>query len=143
MKVQNVLSSKGSDVITVDPSVSVRDAVAVICKRRIGAVVVQNSDNVIEGMFSERDLIRGINEKGATVLDLTVDKIMTTDVQTCSRFDTVNDVMAMMTRRRFRHIPVVDSDELVGLISIGDAVKARIADAEHEAEALKEYIATS
>jgi CBS domain-containing protein len=142
MRVQNILTSKGREVVTIKPDTSVRQAIAVLCERRIGAVVITGGDQMIDGIFSERDLIRGINEQGAGVLDRPVRDIMTREVQTCTRFDEVVDVMGLMTRRRFRHIPVVENGKLIGLVSIGDAVKARIADAEHEAEALKEYIAT-
>ena len=142
MKIQSILRSKGRDVITVRPETSVRKAVSIICEKRIGAVVVLGEDRMIDGIFSERDLIRGINTRGASVLDLSVRDIMTREVQTCTRFDDVVDVMGLMTRRRFRHIPVVEQGRLIGLVSIGDAVKARIANAENEAEALREYIAT-
>ena len=142
MKIQSILRSKGRDVITVRPETSVREAVSIICEKRIGAVVVLGEDRMIDGIFSERDLIRGINTRGASVLDLSVRDIMTREVQTCTRFDDVVDVMGLMTRRRFRHIPVVEQGRLIGLVSIGDAVKARIANAENEAEALREYTAT-
>ena len=142
MRIQNILASKGREVVTIKADVSVRQAVSILCERRIGAVVITGGDQMIDGIFSERDLIRAINEKGAAVLDRPVCEIMTREVQTCTRFDEVVDVMGLMTRRRFRHIPVVENGKLIGLVSIGDAVKARIADAEHEAEALKEYIAT-
>ena len=142
MRVQNILTSKGREVVTIKSDTSVRQAIAVLCERRIGAVVITGGDQMIDGIFSERDLIRGINEQGAGVLDRPIRDIMTRKVQTCTRFDEVVDVMGLMTRRRFRHIPVVENGKLIGLVSIGDAVKARIADAEHEAEALKEYIAT-
>ena len=142
MKIQSILNTKGRDVITVHPETTVRDAVGVICKERIGAVVVVGEDRMIDGIFSERDLIRSINEAGAATLDLPVRDVMTREVQTCTRFDAIIEVMGLMTRRRFRHIPVVENGKLIGLVSIGDAVKARIADAENEAEALKEYIST-
>ena len=108
MKIQSILRSKGRDVITVRPETSVREAVSIICEKRIGAVVVLGEDRMIDGIFSERDLIRGINTRGASVLDLSVRDIMTREVQTCTRFDDVVDVMGLMTRRRFRHIPVVE-----------------------------------
>ena len=142
MKVQSILSSKGSEVVTIGVDTVVREAIHTICDKRIGAVVVLDDSKKIAGIFSERHLMREIDERGAAMLDLPVSSVMTTDVQTCSQFDTVLDVMALMTRRRFRHIPVIDNGDLIGLVSIGDAVKARIADAENEAEALKEYIAT-
>jgi CBS domain-containing protein len=142
MRIQSILSNKGNEVITVSADTTVKDAVALLCEKRIGAVVVTGEDRMIDGIFSERDLIRTINQHGSKILDWPVGDLMTREVQTCTRFDAVVDVMGLMTRRRFRHIPVVDHGKLIGLVSIGDMVAARIKDAETEAEALKEYIAT-
>jgi CBS domain-containing protein len=140
MKVEAVLQGKGREVVTIPPTLSVAEAVDVIHKRRIGAVVVVDEDRDTLGIFSERDLVRGIAEVGRQVLDLPVSEVMTMVVHTCTRNHTVAEVMGMMTRRRIRHIPVVEDGELVGIVSIGDAVKARIAETELEANALKEYI---
>jgi CBS domain-containing protein len=93
------------------------------------------------GIFSERDLVRGISEIGPRVLELPVSEVMTMVIHSCTRGHTVNEVMGMMTRRRIRHIPVIENGALMGIVSIGDVVKARIAEAELEASALKEYIA--
>ncbi len=111
--------------------------------RRIGAVVVTGPDSATLGIFSERDLVRGIAEIGPSVLEQPVSEVMTMVVQSCTRSHTVNEVMEMMTRRRIRHIPVIENGMLLGIVSIGDAVKARIAEAELEASALKEYIAAN
>ena len=142
MKVEAVLKEKGRDVVTIGPEATVAQAVDLIHTRRIGAAVVTDSGGTVLGIFSERDVIRGIAESGRDVMDHQVRDLMTSDIHSCTPMDSVNDVMAMMTRRRIRHIPVINGGELHGLISIGDAVKARIAETEHEAEALKEYIAT-
>jgi CBS domain-containing protein len=139
MKVEAVLSGKGREVVTIAPTVTVADAVDVIHTKRIGAVVV-TADDGSYGIFSERDLVRGIAEQGARVLDMPVGDVMTAVVHSCTRGNTVQDVMGMMTRRRIRHIPVIEDGELLGIVSIGDAVKARIAETELEANALKEYI---
>ncbi len=143
MKVEAVLQGKGRDVFTIAPSVTVAEAVDTIHRRRIGAVVVVGSDSTALGIFSERDLVRGIAEIGPRVLDQPVSEVMTMVIHTCNRGHTVNEVMEMMTRRRIRHIPVIENGGLAGIVSIGDAVKARIAEAELEASALKEYIAAN
>ncbi len=140
MKVEAVLQGKGRDVITLAPTVTVAEAVDMIHRRRIGAVVITGSDDGALGIFSERDLVRGIAEIGPRVLDLPVREVMTMVIHSCTRSHTVNEVMAMMTRRRIRHIPVIENGVLLGIVSIGDAVKARIAEVEFEASALKDYI---
>lgn len=142
MRVETILQRKGRDIVTLSPDVAVFEAVRVLCQHRIGAVVVTDSEGAVCGIFSERDLIMGINEKGAGLLDASVSTVMTTEVHTCTRNHTVIEVMEMMTRRRIRHIPVVEDGALLGLVSIGDAVKNRIAETESEADAMREYIAT-
>jgi CBS domain-containing protein len=141
MKVEAVLQGKGRDVVTVASTLTVAEAVDMIHKRRIGAVVVAGPDAGALGIFSERDLVRGIAEIGPRVLELPVSEVMTMVIHSCTRSHTVNEVMGMMTRRRIRHIPVIENGALLGIVSIGDVVKARIAEAELEASALKEYIA--
>jgi CBS domain-containing protein len=143
MKVEAVLQGKGRNVFTIAPTVTVAEAVDTIHNRRIGAVVIIDGDTGTLGIFSERDLVRGIAELGARVLDLPVGEVMTQVIHSCTRGHTVNEVMEMMTRRRIRHIPVIEDGTLLGIVSIGDAVKARIAEAELEASALKDYIAAN
>ena len=140
MKVEAVLQGKGHNVVTIAPTLTVAEAVDMIHKQRIGAVVVTGTDAGALGIFSERDLVRGIAEIGSRVLDLPVGEVMTMVIHSCTRGHTVNEVMGMMTRRRIRHIPVIENGVLLGIVSIGDVVKARIAEAELEANALKEYI---
>ena len=140
MKVEAVLQGKGREVITIAPTMTVADAVDMIHRNRIGAVVITGTDSGALGIFSERDLVRGIAEVGPRVLDLPVADIMTMVIHSCTRAHSVSEVMEMMTRRRIRHIPVIEDGQLLGIVSIGDAVKARIAEAELEASALKEYI---
>lgn len=141
-KVEAVLKTKGREVLTVGPDQSVTEAVDLIHTKRIGAVVVTGDDGDVLGIFSERDLIRGVAETGPSVVDQPVRTLMTELVHVCTPNNTMTEVMGMMTRRRIRHLPVLDEGALVGIISIGDAVKARIAETEMEAETLKEYIAT-
>ena len=140
--VETVLKTKGREVLTVGPDQSVTEAVDLIHTKRIGAVIVTGEDGAVLGIFSERDLIRGVAETGPSVVNQPVSTLMTELVHVCSPGNTMTEVMGMMTRRRIRHLPVLDDGELVGIISIGDAVKARIAETEMEAETLKEYIAT-
>ncbi|MBI1181638.1 MAG: CBS domain-containing protein [Alphaproteobacteria bacterium] len=138
MKVEAVLQGKGRDVVTVAPSATVAEAVDVIHNKRIGAVLVVGDGTM--GIFSERDVVRGIAETGREMLDRPVSEFMTSVVHSCTRSNTVQEVMGMMTRRRIRHVPVIEDGVLLGIVSIGDAVKARIAETELEASALKEYI---
>lgn len=142
MKVETILQRKGRDVVTISPDTTVAEAVSVVCKRRIGAVIVVGGDGGVQGIFSERDLIMGVNDRGAEILRTPVRDVMTKEVHSCTRQNTVIEVMEMMTRRRIRHVPVIEAGTLIGLVSIGDAVKHRIAETENEAEALRDYIAT-
>ena len=141
MIVAHILASKGRDVATTTPDKTISAAVAELSARRIGALVVMERGRLV-GIVSERDIVRAIGLRGAGILDDPVSSIMTRDVVTCSESDTVNGVMTRMTRRRFRHMPVVERGKLCGLVSIGDVVKMRIAEAEMEAAAMREYIAT-
>ncbi len=113
-----------------------------LSKRRIGAVLVKDDDGDLIGIISERDIVIGVAHRGPPALEKPVSDLMTKDVITCSPADQVIDVMGKMTDRRIRHLPVIDDNTVVGVISIGDVVKQRIAESEHEAEALREYIAT-
>lgn len=139
MTIASVLQYKGRDVIRAAPSNCVRDVVNMLCEHRIGAVLVIDGDTVI-GVVSERDIIRGLQEKGAAILDSNVTVIMTADVLTVTPDDAVLDALALMTRRRIRHLPVMSGGRLSGLVSIGDLVKRRIEIIEHEAASLRDYI---
>lgn len=142
MTVAVMLAGKGSDVITVQAEDRTIDVCRVLEAHGIGAVVVTDAKGKLAGIVSERDLVRALAREGAGVLDRPVSGYMTKKVTTCSPDSTLADVMALMTEGKFRHLPVVENDRLVGIISIGDAVKQRIAEAEAEAEAMREYIAT-
>lgn len=143
MTVRSILDEKGYDVVTLEPTASLVDAVQLLGSRRIGAAVVIDANRRIVGILSERDIVRVIGERGAGALDLSVADVMTTKVSTCSETATINDVMEVMTRGRFRHLPVESGGKLAGIISIGDVVKRRIEDVEREAEQIREYIATA
>lgn len=142
MNVAGILRGKGSDVASVRPDTSVEEVVGELTTRRIGAVLVIDGDSVV-GVVSERDIVRGLAGHEGDVLALRARDIMTSPVITISPTDTVAGAMELMTGRRIRHLPVLESGRLVGLVSIGDLVKARIEEAEREALALKDYIATA
>lgn len=141
MGIASILRAKGTDVASVGPDSSVTEIVAELTTRRIGAVLVIDGESVV-GVVSERDVVRGLAGHQGNVLILSARDIMTAPVITISPGDSIADAMELMTDRRIRHLPVVDSGKLVGLVSIGDLVKRRIEEAEQEALALKDYIAT-
>ncbi|HVZ14336.1 MAG TPA: CBS domain-containing protein [Bauldia sp.] len=143
MTVERILAAKGRDVVTTAPSKRVADAVATLARRRIGALVVVEDGDRIVGIVSERDIVRLIATKDADALEQPVSAIMTKSVVTCNEGETIDSVMARMTRGRFRHLPVVGEGRLRGIVSIGDVVKARIEQVEHEAEEMRAYIATA
>jgi len=140
MFVSDILAQKGGLVFTVTPGTTVAQAVQHLSTRRIGSVLVMDGTNTIAGIVSERDLVRTMARHGAAGLDLEVRQVMTRDVVTCHPDDPIERVMGLMTAGRFRHLPVQDRGELIGLISIGDVVKARLEETQHETEALKAYI---
>lgn len=140
MNVRSILDEKGYNVETIGPSASLREAAERMAARRIGALVVINTDRQVIGILSERDLVRVIGLEGPERLDDEVDTVMTTKVVTSNGNETVPQLMEQMTAGRFRHIPVVQNGKLVGLVSIGDVVKHRLADFERESSAMREYI---
>lgn len=142
MNVDSILKVKGREVATITAETKVNLAAAELKRRRIGALVVLNAASQVCGVMSERDVVTAVAEAGAGALEQPVNDFMTHEVVTCTRFDTIDQLMSQMTDRRIRHLPVVESGQLIGIISIGDVVKWRIAETEHEAEALKAYIAT-
>ena len=142
MTVRSILDTKGHQVVSVALDAKVSAAVKILSERRIGAVLVMNGSR-IEGILSERDVVRVIGERGASALDEPVRSAMTAKVITCREADLVGHIMEKMTSGKFRHLPVVENDRVVGLISIGDVVKWRVAEFEREQEALHEYIKTA
>jgi CBS domain-containing protein len=143
MTVKAILSGKGNDVTTIEPAATIAQAAKLLAERRIGAVLVLGIEGRVAGILSERDIVRALSERGAGVLDDRVDQVMTRKVFTCSESDTVAQVMEQMTAGKFRHVPVVDQGQLVGIISIGDVVKFRLNEIESESNALREYILTA
>jgi CBS domain-containing protein len=141
MNVVTILKQKGRSVTTVSPNATLQEAAKRLVQRRIGALVVVGARGQIEGIISERDIIRALAEMGAACLERPVTETMTRQVVTCQETDTLDEMMAMMTQRRFRHVPVVTDGDLVGIISIGDVVKHHVAEIEMEATAMRAYIA--
>jgi CBS domain-containing protein len=141
VNVQSILSTKGFAVATIDTASTLAQATASLRDHGIGALVVSAGDGKIQGILSERDVVRALASHGGDTLGRTVASAMSTEVVTCRAEDTVDELMAMMTARRFRHLPVVDDDgSLTGIVSIGDVVKSRLGELENENQQLFDYI---
>ncbi len=138
-----ILQHKGREVITINPSATITEVAEVLADKGIGAALVVDSLGQLLGIVSERDIVRGLRANGARTLSMTAGQLMTRALQTATPETTVAETMRMMTISRFRHIPVLERGELVGLISIGDVVKARIMEQETEVDSLKAYISGS
>ena len=142
MNVEGILRSKGATVVTIKPDATIADLVHGLREDRIGAMVVSEDGRSVLGIISERDVVRGLAERGPRILDVQVSELMTRDVVSCAPRDTVKQVMAEMTRRRIRHLPVIAEGVLCGIVSIGDVVKNRLEEMETETNVLREvYIA--
>jgi len=140
MFVSDILAQKGGLVFSVTPATSVAQLSQQLSTRRIGSMLVLDVEGAVAGIVSERDLVRAFASHGAKAMELEARQVMTRDVVTCDPDDSLDQVMQTMTSGRFRHLPVVRRGELLGLVSIGDVVKARLEEAKHETEALKAYI---
>ncbi len=141
MLVQQILNSKAdTGVMTVRPDMTVSQVVALLSEKRIGAVVVSANGETADGILSERDIVREIGRRGAVCMSESAGDMMTKKLVTCNVRDDANEVLEMMTNGRFRHLPVVEGDKMVGLISIGDVVKARLAELSMEKKALEGMI---
>ncbi len=140
MRVGDLLQAKGTAVATLGSTASVSDALALLAEHDVGALVVSDDGQRIAGIVSERDIARALAARSAAVLDEPVSALMTTDVRTCDPDTTVDELMALMTERRIRHVPVVVDELLAGIVSIGDAVKYRIGELESETQTMHEYI---
>ena len=140
MRITDVLSSKAShDVITIVPDASVRDLLALLSQHNVGAVVVSGDGQAVDGIVSERDVVRRLHEDDG-VLDAPVSQIMTSDVRTCEPGTSVDELRVMMTERRIRHVPVVEDGRLTGIISIGDVVKSSLDQLQFERDQLDSYV---
>jgi len=140
MFVSDILSQKGGLVFTVTMGTTVAQIAQQLATRRVGSVLVMADTDTVAGIVSERDLVTAMSRHGGGALELEAGQVMTRDVVTCHPDDSIDQVMEKMTVGRFRHLPVVDRGELLGLVSIGDVVKARLEEARHETEALRAYI---
>jgi CBS domain-containing protein len=140
MRIADVLRNKGAAVVTIDPDATVRDLLAGLTEHNIGAMVVAGPDG-LEGVVSERDVVRELHAHGASMLARPVSTIMSALVATCTKADSVDDLSVLMTENRVRHVPVLDNGRLAGIVSIGDVVKTRMEALQAEHEQLQSYIA--
>jgi len=143
MNVETILSIKGSEVVSIEPTAKLEAAVRKLADHRIGALLVLGPDRRVIGILSERDVVRVLADRGAGVLNEPLATVMTRKVVTCSRADTIGAIMDLMTAGKFRHVPVVEQERVIGLISIGDVVKHRVREIEQESSALRDYIQTA
>ena len=143
MTVKAILSAKGSDVTTTEPAATLESGIRILAERGIGALVVLGADHQVIGILSERDIVRALAERGAAALTEPLARIMTRKISTCTQSESVNSIMEQMTAGKFRHVPVVEQERLVGIVSIGDVVKHRLMETEREFEALHDYIQTA
>ncbi len=142
MQVHQILAAKPSQIVlTVKKDATVAEAAAILSERRIGCLVVSPDDQKVEGILSERDIVREVGRRGSPCLSDSVGSIMTRKITSCTREDTVEHLMELMTEGRFRHLPVQEGGKLVGLVSIGDVVKARISQLAMEHDAMQDMIA--
>ena len=143
MTVSTILSVKGRDIITIEPGATLTAAAKLLAEKRIGALLILGPDHRITGILSERDIVRAIAERGAAALNDFVSTAMTREVVTCRETETITSIMDRMTSGKFRHLPVVDQDRPVGMISISDVVKYRVHEMERDAAQMREYILTT
>lgn len=142
MRIRSILRTKGTFVATIAPATTVLDASRQLSSQGVGALVVSRDGEHIDGILSERDLARSLAQHGGRAVDLTVEELMTSEVTTCTDDETVDHLMALMTEKRIRHVPVVENDRLAGIVSIGDVVKHRLGELEQETRTLHDYIET-
>jgi CBS domain-containing protein len=143
MTVRAILDLKGRDVTTIVPDKTLGEAASLLSQHKIGALVVIGADRRVTGILSERDIVKAVSAGGAAALEEKISARMTREVVTCGPHDTMAELMGRMTAGRFRHLPVIENGRLVGIISIGDVVKHRLAEMERESSALRDYIRTA
>jgi len=143
MTVKTILSTKGSNVTTTEPTATLESGIRILAERGIGALVVLGADHRVIGILSERDVVRALAERGAGALTEPLARVMTREISTCTQSDTADSIMEQMTADKFRHVPVVEEERLVGIVSIGDVVKHTLKGMKRESEALHDYIQTS
>lgn len=143
MHVEQILRTKGNDVVSVSPGDSIAQALETLAAHDIGAVLVRDDNGRVCGILSERDIVRALASQGEACLTSAVSALMTSSVISCAPNDSIDDVMALMTERRVRHVPVIADDNLRGMISIGDVVKHRMEEVQREAAAMRDYISAA
>jgi CBS domain-containing protein len=143
MNVETILKSKGRSVVTIGVDATIEDAVALLRREKIGAVVVSEDGTTVKGILSERDIVHALADRGVRLLELPVSALMTREVFTCKPADSIAELMAEMTDRRIRHLPVIAEGRLAGIVSIGDVVKNRLDEVESEATTLRAFIASA
>jgi CBS domain-containing protein len=143
MNVDTILRSKSNEIVTIRPEAPVAEAVALLKTKRIGAVIVSRDGLGVDGILSERDIVRALDTRAVELMKLPVSELMTTRVTTCAPADTVDELMNRMTQGRFRHMPVMRDGRLCGVVSIGDVVKHRIEEVQFEADSLKNFITSA
>ena len=143
MTVKDILSQKGTEVLTIEPTATLAAAVTMLAQRRIGALVVTGPGHRVVGIISERDIVRVLEAQGTGILEAPVGEVMTRKVVTCSQGETIAEIMERMTAGKFRHVPVVDQGRLTGMVSIGDVVKHRLGEMERDSAAMRDYILTA
>lgn len=142
--VQTIINRKGAEVVTITPAATLGKAAALLATHNIGAVVVSNDGETVEGILSERDIVRRFaSDEGVATSSVSVSATMTSDVHVAAPDTSIDDLMETMTTHRVRHVPVVDDRKLVGIVSIGDVVKNRMDELETQAKSLKEYVTGS
>ena len=141
--ISKILKNKGTEIVSVAPGDTVLAVARVLTQRNIGAALVRDVAGRLLGIISERDIVAGMANQGQGTTQLPTERLMTRDLVTVTPQTSVTEAMGLMTRRRVRHLPVLDNGQLVGLVSIGDLVKARIDEAEHEAAELKAYVVSA
>lgn len=142
MSVESILKTKGSVVFTIRPEHSVADAAALLTSKKVGVAVVCDAKGKLQGVLSERDIVKGLSQYGKAALEMPVRNVMSSPVVTCAPGDSVKSIMSVMTERRIRHLPVVEKDELLGIVSIGDAVNFRLTEAQLEMGVLRDVAVT-
>jgi CBS domain-containing protein len=140
MYVSAILANKGAEVVTARTDTTIGQAVRRLAEKKIGVLVISDDDKTVAGILSERDIVQAVVDKGAQVEAASVTVYMSADVVTCTPTDTISSLMELMTERRIRHLPVLESGVLAGIVSIGDIVKHRLAEIESEADALRQYV---
>ena len=143
MTIRMILADKGREIVSIEPAATLKSAATLLAEKRIGAVLIFGADHRIIGILSERDIVRAIGERGAAALDEPVSQTMTRKVSTFTEGETLVSIMERMTEGKFRHVPVVDQGRLAGIVSIGDVVKHRLREMEHDSAAMRDYILTA